>query len=196
MKLVCFPNQTAGSLVCDLLNNKTSNLIKGRVQSAEHNVLKIGDNGILVQKKFDKEKYFNKFNYYNSLSSSKGVYYGTHIHPNYIPNLNEFEEVVCITDNSLESKWYRTLRLYEMEFKPDTTFIKQLKDTFVDHKDCINIEFRDIVSGKFVIDKNLNVEHFDNWRQQNSYLYEYSNKYLLDEFKNIFGEFICPTIIK
>lgn len=196
MKLVCFPNQTAGALICDLLNNKISKLDNGQVKSVEHNFFKIGDNGILVQRKFDKEKYYNKFKHYNSLNWTKGVWYGTHIHPNYIPNLNEFENVLCITDETIESKWYRAVRLYEMEFSPDMTFITHLKDTFVNHKDCINIEFSDIVSGKFVKDNNLNIEHFERWRQQNSYLYEYSNKELLEQFKNIFGEFVCPTIIK
>lgn len=43
MNLVCFSNNTAGGLVCDLLNNKQSMSDGYKIRSKEHNTFKIDD---------------------------------------------------------------------------------------------------------------------------------------------------------
>ena len=54
-------------------------------------------------------------------------------------------------------------------------------EDFEPHINCTNVEFSDIVNGKFVRDYNLNLDYFNKWKELNSFLYE-SNPILLEEF--------------
>ena len=51
----------------------------------------------------------------------------------------------------------------------------------------INIEFDDIVHGRFVSDFNLNLEHFENWKSKNPWLYN-MDEYLVGKFNKMFEE--------
>jgi hypothetical protein len=62
-----------------------------------------------------------------------------------------------------------------------------LKDTFFDHSSCINVEFDDIVEGRFVSDFNLNLKHFENWKSKNPWLYN-MDEYLVSKFNKMFEE--------
>lgn len=42
---------------------------------------------------------------------------------------------------------------------------------FAPHSACTNLEFSDIVSGKFVADRGLSVVNFNKWKDANPWLY-------------------------
>jgi len=193
MNLVCFPNYCAGGLLCDLLNNKTTSLVDSTLPSVEHNTFKQNNFGFRVQRVFDIKLWNKKVNMYREQPIYNDTYFGTHIHPNYIPDLKVFNKVMVITDLTNLSKWYRFLRIFHLHLKnTDEHAVKdlliQLKDTFVDHNDCKNIEYCDIVNGEFVIENKLNVEHFNNWSKANSWLYDNSYDFLKPLFNDIIGE--------
>lgn len=192
MNLVCYPSYCAGALVCDLMNNKTSKIGNGPIDNPDSNFFKISCIGVYVQKAYDRKQWDKVFNLYNSLEWSKNNWVGTHVHPSAIHNLHLFDKVINITDIKKISKLYRFLRLVNIEesFKDDRympSLIKQLKDTFFDHSSCINIEFDDIVQGRFVSDFNLNLEHFENWKSKNPWLYN-MDEYLVSKFNKMFEE--------
>ena len=60
-------------------------------------------------------------------------------------------------------------------------------ESFESNPNCINIEFVDIVNGKYIIENNLKYEHYDNWKKVNPFLYSIEPK-LLDTFIKIAGE--------
>ena len=60
-------------------------------------------------------------------------------------------------------------------------------ESFESNPNCINIEFVDIVNGKYVIENNLNYDHYANWKKTNTFLYSIEPK-LLDTFIKIAGE--------
>lgn len=199
MNLVCFPNYCAGGLVCDLLNNKKNKIVDGTIAaSQEHNFFKVGNNGILVQRTFDRKEWDRLFSYYSAKEWTKSIWYGTHIHPSVIPNLSEFKRVICITDETRLSKLYRIIRLYNIELikEPDINKrigslignMKLLKDTFTSHKDCTNIEFCDIVDGKFVRDNDLDVSYFEEWKQANAWLYDLKDDLVIEHFNQMYKE--------
>ena len=52
------------------------------------------------------------------------------------------------------------------------------------HPLCQNVEFEDIVNGKFVRDNNLNIEVFNYWKSINSFLYQEPDQKLKEYFDN------------
>lgn len=179
MNLVCFSNNTAGGLVCDLLNDKLPIIDNYKTTNKEHNIFKLTDSPTVMN-----EIIWNNlvFRYKNS-----DLWYGTHCHPSCI-KLEDFESVICVTTLTEKSKIYRWLRYYHgwfksecLDWREDSTLekidkIRELsKNVFVEFKpypNCKNIEFEDIVNGKFVEDNNLNQEYFEQWKQNNPWLYE------------------------
>lgn len=185
MKLVCFSNNTAGGLVCDLLNNKLPIMIDYKTDSVQHKVFKIDDSPTIITEISDKNLLV-----WNELVKKKknlNLWYGTHYHPSCI-KLEDFKSVICITTLTEKSKIYRWLRYYHGWFKSeysnwieDETIekidkIRELsKNVFVEfkpHPNCKNIEFEDIVNGKFVMENNLNQTYFELWKENNQWLYE------------------------
>ena len=184
MKLVCFPNYTGGALVCDLLNNKTSPFRGSVIASIDHSVFKIGDKGFGVLRECDQAIWSTKVNKFKDFTS----WFGTHCHPSII-KLNDFDEIISITTESEQSKWYRFLRAYYIYFEGHINNIEMLDglierifDEFESHPECKNIEFEDIVNGKFVEEYNLNIEHFNEWKGLNSWLYSESDPLLVKHF--------------
>lgn len=114
---------------------------------------------------------------------------GTHAHPSCIPDLSLFEKVIAITTMTRKSKIYRWLRYYHGFFKSinlewqETDSLEQIDkirelaknvfEEFTPHSLCLNIEFEDIVEGKFVQDFGLNLEYFCQWQNRNKWLYNY-----------------------
>jgi hypothetical protein len=174
MKLVCFLGLTGGGLVCDLLNHKKSEIhhTNGNVLSKEHNVFKnltpYLDKGPFNETMWEKQVRIARVHYFNS----DNLYFGTHTHPSNIPDkfIKEFKEIVVITTISKKCKWYKYLRFknlyHHMMIDPETVLLDY---------PCINnyteIKFSDIVDGEFVRQYNLDVEHFENWKSHNNYLY-------------------------
>lgn len=182
MNLVCFSNNTAGGLVCDLLNNKQSLIDHYKTTSNEHNIFKIDDTPN-IQLTIDLDIWNKLVLQYNN----SNLWYGTHAHPSCIPNLNEFTSIIAITTESRQSKLYRWLRYYHGWFK--TTYpewsesdeldkidkirclAKNVFEPFVSWPGCDNIEFEDIISGEFVNNQQLNTDYFNRWKTHNFCLY-------------------------
>jgi hypothetical protein len=55
-------------------------------------------------------------------------------------------------------------------------------DEFESHPSCKNIEFEDIVNGKFVEEYQLNIEYFNEWKCLNSWLYSDIDTSLSNQF--------------
>lgn len=183
MNLVCFPNNTAGGLVCDLLNGKSLKFDGYKTQSEEHDVLKLGDTPT-VQTSIDPDEWFQLL-----LTVDVGVdrYYGTHAHPSCIPDLSIFDDVIIVSTETRTSKLYRWLRYYNGWFRSaDPTWqesdelhkIDQIRilaynvfEPYPTHPGCKSIEFEDIVDGKFVEEYGLDVEQFSKWQAHNPWLY-------------------------
>lgn len=184
MKLVCFSNNTAGGLVCDLLNNKQPMINSYRTTSGEHSVFKIEDTPT-VQTTID----VDKWNQIITAHKNSDVWFGTHAHPGCIPNFDMFTKVIVITTESRQSKVYRWLRYYHGWFKSThkdwfesdeldkidkiRCLAKNIFHPFMswNHPNCHNIEFEHIVSGKFVEINNLNTDNFNLWKKHNPWLY-------------------------
>lgn len=185
MKLICFSNNTAGGLICDLLNNQAINLKGYQTTSKEHSLFKIGDTPT-VQWTVDRTLWDKALN--NFRNDTRWV--GTHCHPSGIPDLTIFDKVICITTTTKQSKLYRWLRYYYGWFLTVTPkFIqdqslesidkcrilcKNVFEEFTPYINCINIEFEDIVNGNFIKQSNLNLIEFEKWKQANKFLYNYS----------------------
>lgn len=181
MKLICFSNNTAGGLLCDLLNNRTSDFNGYSVSSPEHSVFKVGDTPS-IQNSIDLVEWNNLVKNYH-----EDIWSGTHAHPSCIPDLSIFYKVIVITTETRDSKIYRWLRYYHGWFKtacPDWVesdelekidkircLAKNVLDSFVSHPVCANIEFADIVSGKYINENKLNVDYFNAWKERNPWLY-------------------------
>jgi hypothetical protein len=186
MKLVCFSNNTAGGLVCDLLNRKTSDFFGYKTSNLEHSVFKIGDTST-IQTQIDLSIWQARIECYKN----QPKWFGTHAHPSCIPDLSLFDDVISITTVTRKSKLYRWLRYYHGWFKnahPDwyesqalekidkvRELAKNVFEAFLPHDNCKNIEFEDIVEGKFVKDFNLDVEYFSTWKNNNSWLYDFKD---------------------
>jgi len=190
MKLICFSNNTAGALLCNLLNNNLlvdeNDPISYRVSSWQHHEFKIGDTPS-IQRSIDIDNWNQKINTWKN----NNFWFGTHAHPSAIPDLSIFDEVIAITTTSRTSKLYRWLRYYHGWFKSvhpnwketnDLEKIDKIRclaynvfDEFEPHSNCKNIEFEDIVSGKFIQDTNLNLNYFNEWKKRNSWLYSDNN---------------------
>jgi len=186
MKLVCFSNNTAGGLLCDLLNNKY-NLTEGyKTGGKEHSILKISDTAG-IELNIDIPKWESQV----ALYINNPIWAGTHQHPSVIPDLSKFEKVIAVTTTSRASKLYRWLRYYYGWYKsshPDfiednsiesidkiRELAKNIFVPFVPHKLCTNIEFSDIVNGSFVKDNNLNIDYFNQWQRNNPWLYNFNS---------------------
>jgi len=95
--------------------------------------------------------------------------------------------VIAVTTTHRTSKLYRWLRYYHGWFKtihPNWSETDNLDsidkirclaynvfDPFTPHPACRNVEFEDIVSGKFIQDNNLDLEYFNEWKLRNHWLY-------------------------
>jgi hypothetical protein len=200
MNLVCFPNFTAGGLLCDLYN-KTQTLIQhGTVRNKEHSVLKISNFDNPNKFVWDDVVYVLWEKRCKQLSANiVGKYYGTHLPAQGIRNKSDFTHIINITTNSHNSKFYRWLRYYYLEidnrFWLDTeskinskkvqmdnykNFV--LQTSSYDDIDCENVEFSDIVNGSYIQKKLLDESYFQDWKKQNNFLFEPIDSLLIEYF--------------
>ena len=201
MNLVCFSNNTAGGLVCDLLNNEPINMVGYKTTNRAHSQFKISDTPS-VQRQIDPDKWQERIA--QVYGSSK--WFGTHGHPSAIPDLEVFDRVIAITTETRNSKLYRWLRYYHGWFKNEyplwqeteslgsidkiRELAKNVFDTFEQHPRCENVEFEDIVSGKFIKDQVLDQLQFTNWQQHNVYLYSAASMWAIKRFEEAEWEII------
>lgn len=207
MKLVCFSNNTAGGLVCDLLNNNFDKMLGFRTINKEHSALKVGDTNP-IQRKLDVELWNQKIKYWRN----SNCWLGTHAHPSIIPDLSIFDEVIAITTLTRKSKFYRWLRCYHgwflsanphwketdslTEIDKIRNLAKNVFEDFEPHSQCKNIEFEDIVEGRFVKYHNLNQDYFNNWQKNNPWLYNNLETWAVKRFNEAEYEIITGTPFK
>jgi len=191
MKLICFSHNTGGGLLCNLFNNYLVfdeedpidyPITPYRVTSWQHREFKLGDDPT-VQRIVDIDKWNQKIDKWKDSNN----WFSTHAHPSVIPNLSIFDEVIAITTITRDSKLYRWLRHYYGWFKyvepnwienNDINNIDKIRclaynvfEPFSPYLGCKNIEFEDIVSGKFIQDNNLDLDYFNSWKARNPWLY-------------------------
>ena len=198
MNLICFANFTAGGLLCDLLNNTTSKINGINLKTnLAHSFLKINDNG-RVCRTFNKDFWDKRLNGNKILllvtetlnKDLSSFYVGTHSHPSCIPSeyLNKFNKVISITTETQESKFFRYVRMcHGLKDTVPEHNVYNVIESFESSANCINIEFKDIVNGKYILENNLNYEYYKIWREANPFLYSIEPK-LLDTFIKIAGE--------
>lgn len=183
MNLVCFSNNTAGGLVCDLLNGNSVEMLGYKTTNQEHSAFKILDTP-RIQRTF----YLAAWNHKLAQFADSDKWLGTHFHPSVIPNLSAFNKVIAITTESRESKLFRWLRYYHGWFKNNTPnwretddldtidkireLAKDVFEPFEPHPQCKNIEFKDIVNGNFIKAENLDLLQFAVWQEANPWLYD------------------------
>jgi hypothetical protein len=186
MNLVCFSGHTGGALVCDLLNNTTSPIIGIAIDSLAHDLLKVGDGiGGTVHRNFDESVWANKIAQLKTFEF-QADWYGTHTHPSVMSEniFNQFDKVLAITTETMESKLFRYLRFAHI--LTDATE-NMVAESFESDSRCMNVEFADIVNGKFVSDNNLSQEHYENWKKANSFLFD-PDPNLVEAFNKHFGK--------
>lgn len=185
MKLVCFANNTGGGLVCNLLNsNYDLRPCHGPydVTSDKSHKFCVGDTAS-IQTSLDVTQWEQLI----KKNKNDNNWLGTHLHPSIIPDPTIFDEIIAITTTSRISKLYRWLRYYHgllPRLDPDWKESNNIEsidkirclaynifEEFMPHSSCTNIEFQDIISGKFVREYNLNIEYFQNWKERNPWLY-------------------------
>jgi hypothetical protein len=182
MNLVCFPNNTGGALVCDLLNHKRSEFCGYKIQSTEHNAFKVNDTPT-VQFTLNINEWNNRISKFRNTDQ----WLGTHAHPTAIPDITIFQNVMAITTGTRSSKLYRWLRYYHgwfLSVMPDWEENNKLetidkvrelaKNVFVEftpYNNCTNIEFDKIVNGDFINEYKLDQDYFEEWKQLNPWLY-------------------------
>lgn len=186
MNLVCFSNNTAGGLVCDLFNGDSVKMDGYKTTGVDHSVFKVLDSPT-VQRKM----HIGAWNHRVKEFGNSNKWMGTHYHPSAIPNLDEFTRVIAITTLTRNSKLYRWLRYYHGWFKNNNPtweetddlvsidkireLAKNVFDTFEAHPGCENVEFEDIVNGNFVTENNLDIDQFYVWKNHNPWLYQLDN---------------------
>jgi hypothetical protein len=193
MKLVCFSNNTAGGLVCDLLNHRRSNMDSYRTTGSAHSAFKIGDRPD-IQWSVDTESWNRQISRVQDLE----LWMGTHLHPSGIPDPVEFQQIVVITTESRRSRLYRWLRYYHGWFchhDPDWSesddlaaidrireLAKNVLEPYTPYPGCWNVEFEHIVSGQFVAENNLDDEYYQQWRKANAFLYAPVDSWAVQRF--------------
>lgn len=201
MNLVCFAHHCAGGLLCDLLNDVWSPMDGIRVRSTAHGLLKIITEGQIIRQ-FDEEHWkFMKHQIEINpwLSKEKDLWVGTHCHPSAIPDkyLDEFDKVIGVTCITKKSKLYRYLRIVYGNLVPsklprEYPAAHLVKEDFETHPKCINIEFEDIVDGRFVEQYNLSKERFEEWKNSNKFLYQEVDPRLLKIFEEAYNGISHP----
>lgn len=200
MKLICFPNYSAGGLLCDLLNNTVSEIVgMTMVGNMPHNIFKSYDNG-RVCRTFDESFWLAEI---EGIRSGKGtarykfqifdqnLWFGTHCHPSCIPDyiFAQFDSVMAITTERRSSKFFRYLRTcHAFPTQNPKHLAINTQEAFESNIKCVNIEFEDIVNGKVVDDYKLNDTHFNNWKNANKFLYTEFDQNLVNIFNEVLGE--------
>lgn len=193
MNLVCFSNNTAGGLLCDLLNGNSVEMLGYKTTNQEHSAFKILDTP-----RVQRILYPAAWKYTVSQFIDSDKWFGTHFHPSVIPNLSEFDRVIAITTESRNSKLFRWLRYYHGWFKnsiPDwqenndldsidkiRELAKDVFETFETHPQCENIEFEDIVNGSYIKSADLDWLQFSVWQQANPWLYTSEETWAVKRF--------------
>ncbi len=121
MNLICFSNQTAGGLLCDLLNGANYSVFNlYQINSPTHAAFKIGDRQN-VYRTFDEQAWTQKVAKLDRWTADqlKNLWVGTHCHPSCIPNkhLQMFDKIIAITTENNRSKLLRFIRAYHGMYK-------------------------------------------------------------------------------
>jgi len=111
-----------------------------------------------------------------------------------IPNLDMFEEVINITTTTMKSKWLRFLRHYYIEIngqkmiqehaldevkgminiiKYDPSWLASTgTNRYGEGPKITNIEFEDVVTGKWCEDIGGDMDHMNTWKNKNPFLHD------------------------
>ena len=192
MKIVCVGSYCAGALICDLLNGEASPFETSVIQNRFNHTLKVGPDDkflhlVLPTHLAEWEKLTTRL---VGAEWTEGKAFGHHQPIFLIPNLDIFEEVYNITTTTMKSRWYRFLRHYWIEINGQKMMQEYSMDNIkgminiikhdpswlpVEGPNITNIEFEDVVSGKWCEETGGDMKHMATWRRK--------NKFILDDFE-------------
>jgi hypothetical protein len=188
MKLVCFPHYTCGGLLCDILNASHSAIGRnGGIASPHHNFGKMGDSDTVLTD-YNVDQFMDKISVFPN-----HWYLGTHNWPGHLP-LDKFDKIINVTTATHRSRLYRWLRAYHFYYSSSEPWIKEQGLARIDkeretaknylvpfepvlHTCVINLEFSEVVeqqpSFTNLIADYVSVENIQDWRKQNSFLFDW-----------------------
>lgn len=185
MKVVCVGSYCAGALVCDLLNGVRSPFETNVIKSRWNHILKESDDSRFLHLVLPEhqDEWITKTEKLIKKDWTNGLAFACHQPPTLIPNLDIFEEIINITLTTMNSRWLRFLRHYYIEINGQ----KMMQDhSMTDIRGMINIikhdpswlpiegvtnvEFEDIVSGKWCEEIGGDTEHMRIWQKKNKFI--------------------------
>ena len=210
MRLLCFPHYTAGGLLCDIIEDRFSNISpNGGINSVAHSIGKIGDSDSVFTN-FDSAEINEKLLKYKHTDAI----IGTHCWPGKL-DCSLVDEVISITTETSKSKIYRWIRAWHLYFSKlddvknltgmalidkQRELAKNYLPPFCVVQGITNIEFADIVETtqeffSFLKDCPTD-DHLKRWQEVNYFLYdknlwnnELVQRYYEAEFEMAHGRF-------
>jgi len=189
MKIVCTGSFCAGALITDLLNGTKSPFEVSVVQNRFNHILKVpleGNNPnnipwILLPTHTD--EWLELTEDLCDRSWTEGKWFAHHQPAWIIPNLDLFEDVIHITTESMKSRWLRFLRHYYIEINGQRMIqdvhlsnilgmmnIVKHDPSWLEVPNVTNVEFEDIVSGKWCEENGFDMSHMKDWQNRNKWL--------------------------
>lgn len=206
MKIVCVGSFCAGAIITDILNGTKSPFELSVVQNRFNHILKVplghewnNDAHIpwLLLPIHEKE-WLNLTTKLTQKSWTDGKWFAHHQPLFLIPNLDMFEEVINITTTTMKSRWLRFLRHYWIEINGQKMMQEHALDEIKGMINIIkhdpswlpakgpslygegpkvtNIEFEDVVSGKWCEEIGGDMDHMNDWRKRNSFLHDFAEQ--------------------
>lgn len=189
MNIVTVGSFCAGGIATDLLNCERNPFETSVIQSKWNHILKIADyqSRLHITLPEHTKEWLKRTEYLVQKDWTKGKYFGAHQPPQLIPNLNIFEHVINVTTNSDKSRFYRFLRHYYIEINGQKMIqeraIDEIKNMMnsckfdtewvdYDAPNVTNVEFEDIVEGKFCDSINGDQEHMAKWQKRNYFIFQ------------------------
>ena len=187
MNLVTVGSYCAGALVSDLLNGVRSTFETSVIQSRWNHILKASNDGSFLHLVLPDhtQDWISKTEMLVKKNWTQGKYFATHQPPQIIPNLDIFERVINVTTQTDKSRFYRFLRHYYVEINGQKILQDTHKDevrfminickydpTWVDSNapNVTNIEFEDVVEGRFCDSIDGDQTHMASWKKRNAFI--------------------------
>ncbi len=178
MNLVCGNWLCGVDLVCDLLNGVQSEVVDNYFFNSRASSYFNPHSAMHDHKKFFDILILRSTFITNPLKlPGPNYWYGTRLHPFDIPAsmIKSCAKILVISTENYNSRLYQYIRRCNVESNAaKTVFINEANILFPKVNDIdkvTNVEFEDIVNGKFVEENNLDREHFETWKTMNSFLY-------------------------
>ena len=187
MNIITVGSYCAGALISDLLNGVRSPFETSVIKSRWNHILKASDDGSFLHLVLPEhtQEWIKKTEVLVKKDWTQGKYFATHQPPHLIPNLDIFDRVINVTTQTDKSRFYRFLRHYYVEINGQKILQDTHKDevrfminickydpTWVDSNapNVTNIEFEDVVEGRFCDSIDGDQTHMASWKKRNAFI--------------------------